>query len=575
MCFSFFLFFLCCKHAFPRPCATTACPSKTEESQIPPPYPPPASALPPPPPPIHIGIVTMHYLFSFIHKNLSLTNHFFSLFTLHQSNPPQVYGSSWVFHSLKIFHARYAVANVNNRFEQFSGKCCPNPRVFHQNVKPFLDTYVLDPDAFKEKNSPYHATCIPIGIALKILISVEKKMATTISKRDVSKILHLINFHHLVEYRGNEQPFIPLKNFRELEKSNSPIPLRLTQYLPYLSNYQGISLNLFRIDLSQTNDQNKAIHIFPRYLSEFHSSEQHFQIDLIEDQPNLWAETFSNNHSKPKPPSQHVLAVPNFIQFLYRNNRKYQKHNFRDCKYVCRICQNLYKTYAEFEHHKTVCLSFPTGARVSKRRAKNRIISHHLTNNIFTGKTEVSGLTFKRGELHKLLVPLTLSSCDIEAFLHDSTGLSHPTNAEKIHSVFAYALAHSSLHNHLPLPQNLSCPRGMCYNPSTESETDFMLSFLLTLRDDAKKLSNFINDAFELDPGPPIPNKNFTPEDKLKWNLSTRCIFCGNKFYSFRFKRIDVRAVSTFRRFSIVKSKERVLPTRDHAHLQLSSKLQA
>ena len=151
-----------------------------------------------------------------------------------------------------------------------------------------------------------------------------------------------------------------------------------------------------------------------------------------------------------------------------------------------------------------------------------------------------------------------------------------PTGAEKIHSVFAYAFAHTSLHDHLPLPSELSRPRACVYDPDVQSEDDFMLSFLLSLRKDAKPLSMYVKECYEKDPGVPL-RRCFDDEALVKWNLQNRCIYCGNMFFSYRFKRSDtqIRAVSTRNKFKLVKSKERTLPCRHHLHLELSSKLQA
>ena len=493
------------------------------------------------------------------------------------TTPPHyllVFGSSWLFFKILVCHIRFAVGNLNNRLEHFSGHP-KQSRQFHPNIRSILSHHCYDPDTYVESSSPYKGVCIPIAICLKILVSIEKKFPCLITKNDVSKLLPLLNFHHLIEYKKNFLPSIPLSNFRQLDKSNTPIPIRLTQHSKHLSNFKGISCNLFRFDLSKTDEHNKSIHIFPRYLGQFYDCEDYLQIDMVEDHPDLWQDQ-PHNHQPKKTCSNHVLIIPNFLQFLYMNNRKYQSHGYRDCKYVCRVCQNFFRDFSEAKMHKTVCSPFPSGGKVSKRRAKNKIISHQLSQNPFTGKTEVSGLRFKRGDLNKLLLPLTLSSFDLESFMQNPEGHSHPSGAEKIHSIFAFALAHTSLHDHLPLPADLSAPRGLCYEPSSQNQEEFMMSFLLTLRDDAKKLSRFIANAFDLDPGPPSP-QNFSQDEKLHWQINRRCIFCGNLFGSFRYKRNDthVRAVSTFRNFSIVKTKVKVLPARDHSHLQLSSKLRA
>lgn len=491
-----------------------------------------------------------------------------------------IYGSCWLFHSCTTFHTRFAVGNLNNRLQRFSGRCKLNMREFHPNIKHLVSDYLLDPDIYKETYSPYAGACVPISICLTILINIEKRPPNSITKKDVSQLLSLLNFHHLVEYKRNELPSIPLKNFKALEKANSPIPLKLTKFSSNMSQFRGIAVNLFRIQRGDSENE-KTIHIFAKLLSSNHDSEHYLQVDLIEDGPHLWADDEAYPHQKPKAPHfspAHILVVPNFIKFLYTNNLRFQSHGARDCHYCCRICHSLFNSYASFSSHKIACNPFPSGHKVSKRKIRNKIISHHLTQNPYTGKTEVSGLRFKRGELHKLLVPLTLSSCDVESFLHTpKPDQPAPSGAESIHSVFAYAIAHTSLHDHLHLPPSLAKPRGMCYNPKTESEDDFMLSFLLTLRQDAKLLSLFLAESFEKDPG--IPKKsNFSPEEDLHWKLHMRCIFCGNLFYSNKFKRSDtpVRGVSTFRKpFTIIRTKEKVLPARDHVHLQLKSKLQA
>ena len=491
-----------------------------------------------------------------------------------------IYGSSWLFYSCTVFHIRFAVGNLHNHLQRFSGRCKQSMRQFHPNIKHLVTDYLMDPDIYKEKFSPYKGVCIPISICLTILIKIGKKTPCLITKKNVSELLQCLNFHHLIEYKKNEIPSIPLKNFNKLEKANSPIPPKLIKFYSKLSEFKGIALNLFRIQVGD-NKNEKDIHIFPKLLSKFYDLEEYLQIDLAEDGPHLWENSETYPYQNPKPPNfspSHILAIPNFLRFIYTNNLQYQAHGARDCHFVCRVCLALHKSYCSFLSHKSVCNPFPSGAKVSKRKIRNRIISHHLAQNPFTGKTEVSGLRFKRGDLHKLLLPLTLSACDVESFLHTpKPNQSTPSGTEKIHSVFAYALAHTSLHDHLHLPLSLSKPRGMCYNPETQSEDDFMLSFLLTLRDDAKLLSKFLQESFERDPG--IPKKsNFSPEESFHWNLHRRCIFCGNLFYSQKFKRTNtpIRAVSTFRRpFSIVKSKEKVLPARDHVHLQLKSNLQA
>ena len=491
-----------------------------------------------------------------------------------------MWGSAWNFFSIEIAHLRRVIGDHNNRLQRFSSNF-QSDRQFNPIVRERLSRYVLDPENWAEKLSPLRGICLPLAICLNILLSVDAKPLGSIGKRDVSHLLPFLKFHHLLERKKtNELPSIPLKSFRELEKANSPIPPNLTQNH---SKYLGLSLNLYRLVFTETQDREKYnIHIFPSRLSSHNDDDRYLQTDLIIDHPFIWKENKPNlleKHRTPHDSPGHVLLITDLIKLLYTNNLKYQKNGARDCTALCRTCMALFSNLSEKNSHKTVCSSFPTGGKVTKRRAKNRIISNHLTTNPFNGKTEVNGLKFKRGDLNKLILPVCLSAFDIESMMKKpSAEVPHPSGADKIHTVFAYALAHCSLHDHLPLPPTLSRPRGCIFDPDHQSEEQFMLSFLLTLRNDAKPLSNFLKESLERDPGVP-PFHSFSESTKCRWALSNRCIYCGNKFFSYRFKRSDdtpVRALSTFnKKFKIVRSKEKTIPCRHHIHLQLSSKLQA
>ena len=125
---------------------------------------------------------------------------------------------------------------------------------------------------------------------------------------------------------------------------------------------------------------------------------------------------------------------------------------------------------------------------------------------------------------------------------------SRPAGAEAVETPFAYSIAHASLYSEHKLPNNLRSPRGMIYDPTKQSEQDFVISLLKTLRQDLKLHTDFLYDTLKKDPGPPT-FAQMTLEEKTAFILQSSCCFCGKRF------------------------SKRVKKNRDHIHFLKSSRL--
>ena len=154
-----------------------------------------------------------------------------------------------------------------------------------------------------------------------------------------------------------------------------------------------------------------------------------------------------------------------------------------------------------------------------------------------------------RSHLSRSLLPLSICAMDLECLAHPASVVdSRPGGAEAVETPFAYSIAHASLYTEHKLPSNLRSPRGMIYDPSTQSEPDFVISLLETLRRDLKLHTVFLHEVLRKDPGPPNISQ-MTAEERVAFLLQPACNFCG-------------------RRFS-----KKVKKNRDHIHFLKSSRL--
>ena len=119
---------------------------------------------------------------------------------------------------------------------------------------------------------------------------------------------------------------IAINDFRKLEQINRPFSKRLSDIFPGLAAYRSLSINLFRIEMSNTSSEG---YIYPSQLSTHHAREDCLQIDLIRDTSQIRP----SNYSMTK---DHVLVISNMASFIANRNITTRGKNASKMKYLCR-----------------------------------------------------------------------------------------------------------------------------------------------------------------------------------------------------------------------------------------------
>lgn len=468
------------------------------------------------------------------------------------------YGSSWIFSHFRLFHVRFARAAPHNAIRfglRPKGDCGFNP-----TIAPLLKQ-IVDPQQFALIG--YHrpeGLCIPISIIITILTQYVGVPVTELTKKRINEGVDTLRFRQLLHPTSG----IKLENLRHLEVINTPLPVALTALYPILEQnlFKGLSINVFRavVGKDPDNPQKPAIYLFPTLLGRHHADSQYLQVDVLLDSPDLRPSHHKQQEAGIKNSPAHVLLIPNLAAFLARG-KPGEKHAYR-YTHVCRSCCRVFSCLEDMQIHGKTCTPFPTGGRCMKRKSQNKIVTSLFKTNPFTRAREKNGLFFKRSDLFRTLLPLSMCVFDVEALQHDAAGTTtkKPAGAETIHTVFAFSMAHASLYpdNH-PLPPSLRLPRGLMYDPSTQSEANFAVSMLKTIREDLRLHTIFLHQALSHDPGKPT-YETMTDAEKLAYSLQDSCVFCGRQF-------------GTVYTNPFTKRKVRISKNIDHIHLLKSSQL--
>ena len=443
------------------------------------------------------------------------------------------FGSSWIFLRFRLFHVRFARATPHNalRFGLRPKANCD----FHPSIAPLLKP-ILDPEHFTLQHCHQHGLCIPISIVLTILVCYEGVRPIDIKKKAVNEGVDTLRFRQLLQ--PPPTPGIKLENLRHLEAVNSPLPIALLNLYPRLRQklFEGLSINVFRAVVGKDpDDPLKSVYLFPTLLGQHHANPQYLQIDVLLDSPDIRPPALKQKANEKNTPA-HVLLIPDLPKFLARNNPLISKNrNVYRYTFVCRSCCRIFSCGEDLKIHQKTCTPFPTGGKCMRRKAQNKIVTRLFRINPFTQVREKNGLFFKRSDLFRTLLPLSMSVFDLEALQHDvtssGTGITKPpAGAESIHTVFAFSMAHASLYpdNH-PLPPSLRLPRGLMYDPATQSEASFAVSMLKSIREDLRLHTDFLHQALSRDPGRPS-YEAMSDTEKLAYSLQDSCVFCGRQF---------------------------------------------
>ena len=523
---------------------------------------------------------------------LEMTDEFVADTLADISEMSSYFGSAWQFLQIRFFHLRYVKAGAHNLI-RFGKR--PQPTSFHPDLTPLLRNLVLDPQHFSQ--TIHKGLCIPISIILSILIRSSCQQFSSISRKMVSQGLNALNFQQFLQHSDG----ISISDFRRLESANTPLPYRLIQEYPAIETYRGIALNLYRsvVRPDPDNTQKKQIFIFPMVLSANHKDEAFFQVDLLLDSTDLRPEG-RDSATSPKS-ALHVLTIHNLIALLTRNSYSKYKHSTR-YTHICRSCCQIFTAKEDLDIHRRyiscrrhlASYALPNELRLTSFtglasllqpgefanavRQRTERLPVYLEQTRTMGRKRRTGYTLKgpcaivslfvyslpplpiitfydtllskfRSHLCRTLLPLSICAMDLECLADPASVIdSRPAGAEAVETPFAYSIAHASLYTEHKLPSNLRSPRGMIYDPTTQSEHDFVISLLKTLRRDLKLHTDFLHETLKKDPGPPNFSQ-MTAEEKTAFFLQSACSFCG-------------------RRFS-----KKVKKNRDHIHFLKSSRL--
>ena len=449
------------------------------------------------------------------------------------------FGSSWVYEQILMFHVRFARATPNNAI-RFGMRPKRASNFFHPTIAPTLRSYVLDPENFIPHGAP-SGICLPISVLLSILIKYEKVPANCVRIKQITKNLKFLHFHQFLQQQHpKEQAGISLENFQDFEKANTPLPLELVESCSSLATKKGLAINVFQAiphkNPDDTSDALPTIYIFPTMLSTNNTREDFLQVDVLLDSADLRANHKHNDYDRSLP--AHVLSIPNLLALLSKNNPnrsgKYERNTYYT--HLCRSCCKIFSSSEDLYLHRNVCTPFPTGGnRAKKRHAKNQKVTRLFKTNHFTGAKEKNGLHFQRGHLFKCLLPLCISTLDLETLSNvvvpESSECHIPGGAKELHKVFCFSMAHISLYENHPLPPSLKDPRGLMFDPSKQSESEFAISLIKQIRTDLHLHSVFLNEALSKDKGTPT-FRSLSPTEKAAFTLQKQCCFCGRHFGS-------------------------------------------
>lgn len=329
-----------------------------------------------------------------------------------------------------------------------------------------------------------------------------------------------------------EQFGIPLSNFRALEKANSPLPEQLTELYPQLNSFKGFALNLYRAQITRTSNPPKIV-LFPSLLSSHSEDADFLQIDLLQDQRSL--RPIDYKRDEPIHP-QHALLITSLSKFI-ANRTPTAAHSNR-YTHVCRNCCSVYISPKDLSEHKLICRRLPTGGKCEKRQSENKKVHQMYVYDNTTKALKRNGISFSRGDLYKTLCPLYISFLDLECLSEDMIPdatrpetIFRPKDAISHLTAFGWSYVHAPAYKSNPLPPPLRAPRGRFYDPTKQSESDFWLSLLISMRDDLIQLNEFLDDVLSSDLGP-MPYSEMSSTEKEAFNAKIACEICGRRFGS-------------------------------------------
>ena len=203
----------------------------------------------------------------------------------------------------------------------------------HPNLKNIFRYNVFDPTRLTPHKYKFSNNCVLISIIIQLEYIKNGTFLNTTRKK-MKNLLQYFITENLDFDNG-----VTLSQFATIEEDNDLFNKLKKQYPVVLSNFKGLSLNLYTC---QHSNKSKAFHLIPIRLGKFFSSSR-LNIDLLKDskdirppkktsrKKNMNNDPTSNKHFK------HVLLILNFIRLhqTFRNYAYCSLANLRNTE-VCR-----------------------------------------------------------------------------------------------------------------------------------------------------------------------------------------------------------------------------------------------
>ena len=353
------------------------------------------------------------------------------------------FGSSWNFQQYLQFHIRYIRATNSNMIRYGS-----RPRYtafFNKKASLLFKGQVYDPTFFAFGKS----LCVPIAICVSLFLKFKYSQLRSIPFPEMKLAINALNFAEVYSPDPTDGGISP-HSFRQLERLNTPFPEALLTIFPRLQPFQGLAINLFRVQLA--SDEKPTAFLFPSLLSLHNTKPTHVQIDLLRDSPSIRPDTII-------PTRNHVLTIRNLPSLIANRCPSYDHTNSRRYQFACRSCLRVFLSPAFERQHRIHCHVFPTGGKCIPRRSRN--IRHHkeFTTDYYTGLQVPRGLQFEKGSLYRLGKALVSGFYDCEAITRTFSPENRPGNAPPSavsdQVIFSFSYSFVSLYKSIPLPLNL------------------------------------------------------------------------------------------------------------------------
>ena len=299
-------------------------------------------------------------------------------------------------------HVRHIRQNPNMPIGVLGKKTYPI--TLNPELKSSFRCNVKDPAAFLTSESNKN-NCVPASVILKLHFLQYGSLYSSMSKSILRKRIGLLNFNHLL--MSNVGGGIAGKDLQKFEKANDKFHPDLIKEYPFLNNFNGIAINLYRIAF---NPSTSTYHLFPVLLSAKWRRQDVVPIDLLVDnstirsRPNLQT---TNSISSKMNEACHVLVILNLSRLVLSFSNQKTRRSANKFIHTCRNCIRLLRDKSELEKHLKDCDEHGKGS-IQRRKCNNKLVHRPFLKSKITGNQVKNKLRFKPANFYKEIPPLIL-----------------------------------------------------------------------------------------------------------------------------------------------------------------------